>query len=145
MESVNKDPAMLGVISSWPKKYPGRNFLTEMLRKSEEYEKQFKDTGTKDPGEMAPAFEMIDPETGKPLEKPQGPAAEGKEQASSTEEQPTVSEETPESAAGETQAADSGEQPAAEETPAKAESKPEAAPLSVSKPETGSAPGPKKQ
>ena len=29
------DPAMMGVISDWPAKYPGRNFLDEMLQKTE--------------------------------------------------------------------------------------------------------------
>jgi len=28
------DPALMGLISTWPKRYPGRNFLTEMLRKT---------------------------------------------------------------------------------------------------------------
>ncbi len=30
------DPALMGLISSWPKRYPGRNFLTEMLRKAKD-------------------------------------------------------------------------------------------------------------
>ncbi len=142
------DPAMLGVISSWPKKYPGRNFLTEMLRKSEEYESQFRDTGTKDPAEMAPAFEMIDPESGKPLEKARGPAAEGNDHTSGAEEQPPVSEETKSPAEEKPPAAEPGEQPATDETPAETKESTESrsgAPLSVSKPTAGSAPGPEKK
>jgi hypothetical protein len=33
------DPAMMSVIASWPRKYPDRNFLDEMLKKSEDVQR----------------------------------------------------------------------------------------------------------
>ncbi|MCA9190377.1 MAG: hypothetical protein KDB03_01390 [Planctomycetales bacterium] len=35
-EEQSADPAMMSVIASWPVRYPGRNFLDEMLRKTRE-------------------------------------------------------------------------------------------------------------
>lgn len=33
------DPAMMSVIASWPRKYPDRNFLDEMIKKSEDFQR----------------------------------------------------------------------------------------------------------
>ncbi len=57
------DQTLLNMVSTWPTRYPDRNFLTEMLRKSEEIVKQ-------------PEEPAVDPAVTQPTPEPPTPAQE---------------------------------------------------------------------
>ncbi|MEM7476521.1 MAG: hypothetical protein AAF483_16155, partial [Planctomycetota bacterium] len=89
------DPAMLGVISQWPKRYPGRDFLKEMLRKSEIFAQQVAD------GEaIEQAFQETQGNAPKdPTEPdngpPEGPAEKPTEEPAEPAEEPAEPAEEP--------------------------------------------------
>ncbi len=74
------DPALMGVISDWPRRFPRRNFLEEMLRKSVvTYE-----LNEKLRLESLPSIDVVAPDSGQ-APAPQAPAATADEPAGTTE------------------------------------------------------------
>ncbi len=80
---INKDnlvdPTLLGMVSEWPARYPNRDFLTEMLRKSESAVKQDGEGGSVSPapGTAAPANEPTTAPTNEPTPEPTSTPAAG--------------------------------------------------------------------
>lgn len=71
------DPALMGVISSWPQRYPGRNFLEDMLRKSEVMEEALRESGSKYRDDEAPAVPGITGLSMPPIKVPGSDPASG--------------------------------------------------------------------
>ncbi|QDV23819.1 hypothetical protein [Aureliella helgolandensis] len=138
------DPAMMGVISAWPARFPNRNFLTEMLLKTDAL------SADDAPAEL-PTINLQSPEVGQPPVP--APAASPTSEASEPLVQPAAESPpvaTPENAAtpeaGSEAESTSAPGAAASEGPP-AESRKEApsavSTLEIAAPDQGQAPSPK--
>lgn len=91
------DPAMMGVMASWTKNYPGRDFLDEMLRKSEGLAEAIgvadpvipddnaQEPDSQTPGESNPLPPAEDDQSSEPRGEPPSSDAAGNPDVSSTE------------------------------------------------------------
>lgn len=119
------DPAMMSVIAEWKRNHPDKNFLDEMLRKSEEFQKSFAeaDQPIGEPG----AEEDMSLETSEDAVAPPSPASdEDGETAAASEEE----KEADDTSSKETDSASSEK---GEESPT----------IAVEPPSEGTPPGPK--
>ncbi len=141
-EAQQTDPAVMQVMSVWPVRYPGRNFLTELFRKVDE---QADATADEDPSagtEAAAQATSPDASEESVAEKPPAPPEKDMDQAApakpnAADEDAAAKKATPEEPAAKEAAAEEAVVPTGDESVLESE-------ISITPPDVGTAPRPRK-